>query len=60
MKNFATNPAIQRIGKKVIVDWDDNLFQVSPLSPHYKDFGDGSYAMNTPEENWIYGSMEKH
>lgn len=32
------------LGKKVIVDWDDNLFQVSPLSPHYKDFGIENYS----------------
>lgn len=32
------------LGKKVIVDWDDNLFKVSPLSPHYKDFGIENYS----------------
>lgn len=26
-------------GKKVVFDLDDNLFEVSVLSPHYKDFG---------------------
>lgn len=26
-------------GKKVVYDLDDNMFGISPLSPHYKDFG---------------------
>jgi len=29
----------QSFGRKVIVDHDDNIFQVSPFSPHYKDLG---------------------
>jgi glycosyltransferase involved in cell wall biosynthesis len=32
------------LGKKVVVDWDDNFFDVSPLSPHYKDFGTENYS----------------
>jgi hypothetical protein len=34
----------KKLGKKIIVDWDDNLFRVSPLSPHYKDFGVEDYS----------------
>jgi glycosyltransferase involved in cell wall biosynthesis len=34
----------KKLGKKVIVDWDDNFFKVSPLSPHYKDFGTENYS----------------
>jgi len=26
-------------GKKVVYDLDDNMYNVSPMSPHYKDFG---------------------
>lgn len=29
----------QKQGKKVVVDWDDDIFRVSPFSPHYEDFG---------------------
>ena len=25
--------------KKVVIDFDDNIFSVNPLSPHYRDFG---------------------
>lgn len=32
------------LGKKVVVDWDDHFFKVSPLSPHYKDFGTENYS----------------
>jgi glycosyltransferase involved in cell wall biosynthesis len=31
--------AVKGHGHKFITDYDDNLFAVSPLSPHYKDFG---------------------
>lgn len=30
---------IQEDGKKIVLDYDDNMFTVSPFSPHYKDFG---------------------
>ncbi len=30
---------LKGIGKKAVYDLDDNLFNISPLSPHYKDFG---------------------
>lgn len=26
-------------GCKIVVDHDDNMFEVSPMSPHYRDFG---------------------
>lgn len=29
----------QERGCKIVVDHDDNMFAVSPMSPHYKDFG---------------------
>jgi glycosyltransferase involved in cell wall biosynthesis len=25
--------------KKVVIDFDDNIFSINPLSPHYRDFG---------------------
>ena len=34
----------KQLGKKVVIDWDDNIFEVSPLSPHYKDFGTKNYS----------------
>ena len=30
---------LKRRGKKVIYDLDDNMFNISPISPHYRDFG---------------------
>lgn len=29
----------RKLGKKVVTDWDDNIFQVNPLSPSYRQFG---------------------
>jgi len=34
---------LQAEGVKVVVDWDDNIFCVSPLSPHYEDYGTEEY-----------------
>lgn len=31
--------SLQAIGKKIITDYDDDIFNVSPLSPHYIHFG---------------------
>jgi glycosyltransferase involved in cell wall biosynthesis len=33
-------------GKKIVVDFDDDLFNVSPFSPHYVDFGIESINVN--------------
>ena len=32
------------LGKKIVIDWDDNIYKVDPLSPHYKDFGTEEYS----------------
>lgn len=34
----------RKLGKKIVIDWDDNFFKVSPLSPHYKDYGTENYS----------------
>jgi len=30
---------LQENGKKIVVDYDDDMFNISPLSPHYEEFG---------------------
>ena len=30
---------LQEMGKKVVADHDDNIFDVNPMSPHYNDSG---------------------
>ena len=30
---------LQKQGRKIVVDHDDHMFHISPLSPHYVDFG---------------------
>lgn len=30
---------LQAQGKKVVIDHDDNMFEISPFSPHYEEFG---------------------
>lgn len=36
---FKKIEGLQALGKKVVVDHDDNVFQVSPFSPHYQELG---------------------
>jgi glycosyltransferase involved in cell wall biosynthesis len=37
-------------GKKAVVDFDDNLWEVSPLSPHYADYGLRNVQYKLPDE----------
>ena len=30
---------LQSLGKKIVIDHDDNMFDISPLSPHYEEHG---------------------
>lgn len=49
----------QKSGKKVVIDMDDNLFNVSPLSPHYQEWGfsEVNYNFNTGDtvKLWEHG-----
>lgn len=40
---------LKDLGKKLVVDHDDNMFTVSPLSPHYQDFGVEDVVVQTPQ-----------
>ena len=40
---------MKRRGKYIVYDLDDDMFGVSPLSPHWKDFGIMPVNMNHPE-----------
>jgi len=40
---------MKKHGKYVVYDLDDNMFGVSPLSPHWKDFGIMPVNMDHPE-----------
>jgi glycosyltransferase involved in cell wall biosynthesis len=46
-------------GKKVILDYDDNMFNVSPFSPHYEDFGSEEIEVRDSKGNiiplWVDG-----
>lgn len=40
---------MKRIGKRVVYDLDDDMFNVSPHSPHWKDFGIMPVNLDHPE-----------
>ena len=41
---------LQKEGKKIVIDFDDNLFCVSPLSPHYEEFGTENIKVRIDKE----------
>lgn len=47
------------LGVKIVVDHDDNMFEVSPLSPHYADCGTQEVRFKQPDGSildvWIDG-----
>ncbi len=45
---ITTIKTFQEMGKKIVVDYDDDLFNVSPFSPHYGDHGIKEYHMKLP------------
>lgn len=36
-------------GRRIVIDFDDDMFNVSPLSEHYKDFGTKDYDIVLPD-----------
>ena len=43
-KFYGVLKTLKEMGKKVVVDWDDNIWKISPLSPHYRDHGTENYS----------------
>src|SRR5512135_362351 len=39
-------PIFKEMGKKIVIDHDDNMFKISPLSPHYEDSGTQEVIIN--------------
>jgi glycosyltransferase involved in cell wall biosynthesis len=46
--------ALLRLEKKFVIDWDDDIFNVSPLSPHYEDYGQEEYSVDLKEIPQFY------
>jgi glycosyltransferase involved in cell wall biosynthesis len=44
---------LKEMGKKAVVDFDDDMWNVSPLSPHYKEFGTKNAHYCWPDGNMI-------
>ena len=40
---------IQKDGKKIVLDYDDNLLKVSPLSEHYREHGTENVKITMPD-----------
>lgn len=50
---------LREMGKKIVLDWDDNPFRVSPLSEHYRDHGTQEVRYRWPngdiQDLWVDG-----
>lgn len=44
---------LQEDGKLIVADYDDNIWKVTPLSPHYKDYGMVEYQHVLPDKQRI-------
>lgn len=40
-------------GKRIVVDYDDNLWEVSPFSDHYGDFGTEEVKVQVSDGSWM-------
>lgn len=47
-KMLKTMGTLKEDGKLVVVDYDDNIWNVSPLSPHYGDYGLKEFNVHHP------------
>lgn len=49
----------RKLGKKIVTDWDDNIFHINPLSPSYRQFGQEEVRWTmedgTTIDGWIDG-----
>lgn len=53
--------AYQKEGKRIIMDWDDNVFACSPLSPHYDELGIQEYYHDLNGQKiplWVDGKKD--
>lgn len=46
-------PEMKANGKKVVIDHDDNMFNISPLSPHYEEAGTENVRYRLPDGTFI-------
>jgi glycosyltransferase involved in cell wall biosynthesis len=44
---------LKREGKKIVTDYDDNLWEVSPFSEHYADFGTEDVRVQVADGTWM-------
>lgn len=44
---------LKKDGKLVVVDYDDNVWEVGPLSPHYADFGEFEHNYKHPTRGMV-------
>jgi glycosyltransferase involved in cell wall biosynthesis len=48
----------QSFGKKVVTDWDDDIFHVNPLSPSYRQFGTEEIRWKMEDGTWLDGWID--
>jgi glycosyltransferase involved in cell wall biosynthesis len=48
----------KNFGKKVVTDWDDDIFNVNPLSPSYRQFGTEEIRWKMADGTWLDGWID--
>jgi len=49
----------RKLGKRVVTDWDDNIFKVNPLSPSYRQFGTEEIRWKMDDGSLLDGWIDK-
>lgn len=48
----------KHFNKKVVTDWDDDIFHVNPLSPSYRQFGTEEIRWKMEDGTWLDGWID--
>lgn len=53
LQSLKTIETLKEEGKRVVVDYDDSMFTISPLSIHYADFGTEEVKIQANDGTWL-------
>ena len=50
---YKTIQTLKEEGKRIVIDYDDSMFSISPLSVHYADFGTEEVKVQANDGTWL-------